>query len=386
MVEVEGPYAATVEALAAEASALAERQADAVLAHFPSYVTAEVPRLSLVASGIRNVHQLIAILRSGVTPGPGELDEARRARERTAQGVPADDLYDAYRMCLRLLGAAFVEQAERHGVPRDCQVATMRLLWESADRLTSAVVVARLAAELELARHDEGRRLDVLRALLFGEGGILARRQRLTALGLSADRGYYVLRAHAHTPAAREALRSRFETTLRTYGCRPLFGIIDGDVAGIAPLRPPSHEDGYVAGLVGPTTLESMPGAFALASRLLDVARHLEASGAFELGDLSLQVAVAADAELGQLLEQRYLGRLREHGEFGAQLRETLEAWLGADGRIAETALVLGVHQNTVRHRLDRYVELVDADLERLDTRFEIWWALQWSRRSASTV
>lgn len=381
MLDVESRYSAALDALAADAFALAEQQAEAVLTRFPSYVAAQVPRPSLVASGLRNVQQLLAILRSGVTPGPGELDEARRARERTAQGVPADDLYDAYRLCLRLLGEAFVEQAERHRVPPARQMRSLRLLWESADRLTSAVVVARLAAELELARHDEGRRLDLLRALLFGEGGLVARRQRLTALGLNAERSYYVLRARAATAAAREALRSRFEASLRTYGCKPLFGLIDGDIAGIAPLRPPAQEPGYVAGVVGPTTLDAMPAAFSTASRLLDVARQFGTSGAYELGDLSLKVAVATDAELGQLLDARHLAPLRELGDFGAQLRETLEAWLAADGRVAETALALGLHQNSVRHRLERYADLTGADLERLETRFEIWWALLWSLR-----
>lgn len=383
MVEAHDPLVSAVDALAAAAHTLAECQADSVLARFPSYVTAAVPRLSLVASGLRNVHQLVSILRSGVPPGSGELDEARRARERTAQGVPADDLYDAYRMCLRLLGEAFVEHAARYDVPAEQQIASVRLLWESADRLTSAVVVARLAAELELARHDEGRRLDVLRALLFGDGALSLRRQRLSALGMPVDRSYFVVRARTASAAARESLRGRFETGLRTYGCRPLFGIVDGDVTGIAPLRPLAEERDYVAGVVGPVSLDEMPDAFASASRLLDVAQRFGISGASDLSTLRLKVAVLGEPELGELLDGRLLQPLREAGDFGVQLRETLDAWLGADCRIAETSLALGLHQNTVRHRLERYAMLVDVDLERLETRFELWWVLQRARSQA---
>ncbi|MGE0486993.1 MAG: PucR family transcriptional regulator [Gammaproteobacteria bacterium] len=380
MPDADARFTRAVQAFEADAAALAERQAAAVLERFASYTDAAVPRASLVASGLRNVTQLVAILRSGALPGADELDEARRARERTAQGVPADDLYAAYRMCLRLLTEAFVAHGERLRVPRERLLDTMRLLWESADLLTSAVVVARLAAELDLARHDEGRRLDVLRALLFGGGTTVERRQRLAALGLPPDRSYYVLRARAATAAAREALRARLEASLRTYGCRPLLGIVDGDVAGIAPLRPPRDDRGYTAGIAGPGAVETLPQAFATATRLLGVALRFAGPGPHELGDLSLRVAVAADADLARLLDERYLEPLRGVGEFGVQVVETLDAYLAAGARIGEAATALGLHPNTVRHRLNRFTDLTGAALDDLEVLFELWWVLTWSR------
>ena len=384
MTTAEARFAHAVAAFEADAGRLAEMQADAVLTRFSDYVTARVPRASLVESGLRNVSQLCAILRSGQPPGAGELDEARRARERTAQGVPADTLYDAYRLVLRLLGDAFLGHAEHHGVPRERLLAALRLLWASADALTSAVVVARLAAELDVARHDEGRRLDLLRALVFGSRPLVELRQRMAGFGLGPDRSYYVLRARAATPLARETLRGRLESSLRTYGCRPLCGIVDGDVTVLAPLRPPRGESGYTAGVAGPCPVEGLAQAYVMASRLLEVARGFGLEGPHELGDLSLKVAVSAEADLGQLLDIRHLAPLREAGEFGRQLIDTLKTHLANGARIADTAAALGVHPNTIRHRLARAAELSGADFERLEVLFELWWALNWAQHGGA--
>ncbi|MFF7979931.1 helix-turn-helix domain-containing protein [Streptomyces sp. NPDC007901] len=42
------------------------------------------------------------------------------------------------------------------------------------------------------------------------------------------------------------------------------------------------------------------------------------------------------------------------------------------------TAAVLGVHRNTVRHRLAWVADLLDLDLQDPGTRMELWFALQW--------
>src|SRR5690606_17647421 len=98
--------ARTIELFAADAPRLAQAQAQAVRAHFSAYRAGRVPGAALVASGRYNVAQVTAILRSGRPPRSDALDEARRTRERASQGVPADEMHDAYRLCLRILGEA----------------------------------------------------------------------------------------------------------------------------------------------------------------------------------------------------------------------------------------------------------------------------------------
>ena len=100
-----------------------------------------------------------------------QLDDARRTRERMMQGVPADELHDAYRMCLRILGEQFIASAMARGIDESAILAGTRLLWDTADVLTSVVVTARQEAELDFARHDERQRIDFLRSLVFDASG-----------------------------------------------------------------------------------------------------------------------------------------------------------------------------------------------------------------------
>jgi hypothetical protein len=58
-------------------------------------------------------------------------------------------------------------------------------------------------------------------------------------------------------------------------------------------------------------------------------------------------------------------------------LTETLRTWLSVHGNWENTATALSVHRNTVRQRIARCAELLDADLNDPDTRMELWFALR---------
>lgn len=369
---------AAIDAFEADGERLAEAQAQAVLAHFPSYRAGAVPLTALVASGRHNVEQAVAILRCGRAPDRQQLDEGRRIRERASQGVPAAEMHDAYRLCLRIIGDAFISTATAARLAQPDILAATRLLWESADILTSVVLGAREAFERDSARHDQDERTAFLRGLVYGTVSPPMLREQAAAFGLSTDRSYFALRARATAANQRDELASRLDTLTRTHACRPLLGLIDGDVVGVVPHKPVWPELRHTIGIGGPLALDSMPRAFAAASRLLDVASALGRSGCFELGNLTLQVAIAAEPELGALLVERYLLPLRHEGDFGAELEQTLRTHLAHGSRINDTARVLGLHPNTVRHRLARCETLTGARLDVLAVQFEIWWALQW--------
>ena len=232
------------------------------------------------------------------------------------------------------------------------------MLWESADILTSVVVGAREAADLDRSRHHQGQRGVFLRGLLYGSAGPLSIREHAAAFGLAGDRSYYAVRARAANATQRDELQTRLEASIRTYGCRPLLDLVDGDVAGIVPLKPTLSDPRFTIGI----------------------------GGAHELGDLAIHVAVAAEPELGALLVECYLLPLHHEGDYGAELEDTIRVHLEAGARINETARRLQLHPNSVRHRLTRFEELTGARLDGLTVQFEIWWALAWlrhERRSA---
>jgi len=358
--------------------ALAQMQADAVRTRFGSYGVGLIPEESLIESGHRNIVQVLAALRSGRPPEHDKLDDARRTRERMTQGVPADELHDAYRMCLRILGEQFITLAQAAGVDESAILAGTRVLWDTADVLTSVVVTARQEAELDLARHDERQRIDFLRSLVFDASSQPELRQRSAAFGLRLDRAYWAVRGHAADAGQCDELRTTLDAMTRTYGCRPLLGVIDGDVIGVVPVMPTLPTGRFTVGVGGPAPLEAMPHAFATASRMLDVAISFGFTGSFQMSDLSLRVAVASEPELGALLVTRYIAPLSAEGDYGATLEETVVAHIAAGCRIKATASRLNIHTNTVRHRLARFEELTRVHLDDPDVMLELWWTFVW--------
>ncbi|MFJ8844229.1 PucR family transcriptional regulator [Streptomyces cyaneofuscatus] len=58
-------------------------------------------------------------------------------------------------------------------------------------------------------------------------------------------------------------------------------------------------------------------------------------------------------------------------------LADTLRCWLSLHGSWDRTAVALSVHRNTVRQRIGRCAELLDVDLNDMDVRAELWFALR---------
>jgi hypothetical protein len=357
---------------------LALQQALAVESGFPSYANGVVPRESLLASGRRNVNYMVEALRMGAAPDPTDLDEVARVAERTVQGVPAGELHSAYRTCLLLLADHFARTAREMGLDADVILSGTRLLWETADVLASVVVTARQSAELDVAREDESQRGDFLRALVLDSPRHAELVRRAPAYGLPQERLYWVIRARSDQTAQGDEIRAHLESQTRTLGCSPLLGVIEGDIVGVVPTRPKASVTTMCAGVDGPVTLEQVPHAFATASRMLDVALGFGMTGIFDLAGLGLRVPVASEPELGKMLTDRYLLPLRKAGEFGEVLEQTLTAYVAAGGNIKSTASALGVHPNTVRHRLRRIEDITGAFFDDLDSLIELWWAVSW--------
>lgn len=369
-------------AMTADCARLAELQVDAVQSGFASYALGAVPVESILESAVRNVRQLVAAMRAGRPPERDSLDEAVRARQRTGQGVPATELYDAYRMCLRILAGEFRRAAAEVELDHAAVLAGTQLLWDTADVLTSVLVSARHDVELELARRDESHRVDLLRALIFGRPVSVEVRRRAAAFGLPLDRTYWAVWASVSGDERLDGVRLALDRlTGRPGGCA-LLGVIDGDVVGLVSHRPDATAGDvrFPVGVGGPASLDAVQGAFSTASRVHDVARSLGLTGVVHLTDLGIKVAVASEPVLGELMVERTLAPLRRDGDFGAAISRTLETYLGCGGRIKATAHRLGVHPNTVRHRLTRFEELTGRRIDDIEVMIEVWWALWWLR------
>lgn len=129
-------------------------------------------------------------------------------------------------------------------------------------------------------------------------------------------------------------------------------------------------QQGWTLGASAPTSVATLAAAETEAARALaratatrtPLAAHHPAAGL-----AALIPPVEAEAHAHTLL-----------APLGAPLRDTLRCWLSLHGNWDRTAVALSVHRNTVRQRIGRCATLLGTDLDDMDVRAELWWALRY--------
>ncbi|MFF8964064.1 PucR family transcriptional regulator [Streptomyces globisporus] len=128
-------------------------------------------------------------------------------------------------------------------------------------------------------------------------------------------------------------------------------------------------QPGWTLGASAPTPVTALDAADSLAARALAHAQATRAPltvGAPVNGLAALVPPEEAAAHARALL-----------APLTTPLADTLRCWLSLHGSWDRTAVALGVHRNTVRQRIGRCGELLDADLDDMDVRAELWFALR---------
>ncbi|WP_128817528.1 PucR family transcriptional regulator ligand-binding domain-containing protein [Streptomyces sp. S063] len=143
---------------------------------------------------------------------------------------------------------------------------------------------------------------------------------------------------------------------------------------GSEPARPPkpvsiTPQPGWTLGASAPTPVTALDAADALAARALAHARATRAP-------LTVNAPVSGLAALVPPEDAAAHARALL-APLTAPLADTLRCWLSLHGSWDRTAVALGVHRNTVRQRIGRCGELLDADLDDMDVRAELWFALR---------
>ncbi|MFF8985533.1 PucR family transcriptional regulator [Streptomyces globisporus] len=128
-------------------------------------------------------------------------------------------------------------------------------------------------------------------------------------------------------------------------------------------------QPGWTLGASAPTPITALDAADALAARAL---AHAQATRA----PLTVDAPVSGLAALVPP-EQAAAHARALLAPLTTPLADTLRCWLSLHGSWDRTAVALGVHRNTVRQRIGRCGELLDADLDDMDVRAELWFALR---------
>ncbi|MDT7600014.1 MAG: hypothetical protein QOK26_2091 [Pseudonocardiales bacterium] len=180
-----------------------------------------------------------------------------------------------------------------------------------------------------------------------------------------AAAGYHWLRARLDTPLVEVADGG------------PGFTAIVPAATGLAQLDG-LRADGWLVVGGSPVPAELLADAVsevrALSERAIALRRPVLARSA----GLAAMVGPAAGADFAA----RLLAPLRELESTRPDepLVDTLRTWLANHGGWDRTAATLGVHRNSVRHRIGRVERELGVDLADPETRMELWFALRWAR------
>ncbi|GAB3375351.1 PucR family transcriptional regulator [Amycolatopsis echigonensis] len=168
-------------------------------------------------------------------------------------------------------------------------------------------------------------------------------------------------------------LRARLDTPLVQVLPGPRFYAIAGELGDLDGLL----DHGWLVVASQPHPAAGLPAAVAetelLLARARALARPLTAS-ADPLGFDELIPPAAAGA-----FAERLLAPLRELDRaHGRELVPTLRTWLAHHGSWDRTAAELGVHRNSVRHRIGQVERALNVRLADPETRMRLWFALRW--------
>ncbi|MCW5251798.1 helix-turn-helix domain-containing protein [Streptomyces sp. SHP 1-2] len=133
----------------------------------------------------------------------------------------------------------------------------------------------------------------------------------------------------------------------------------------------PSARPGWTLGVSAPVTARDWAAGDVQAGRALARARAARTAVVRHTQRTGLAGLVPDDEA------EAYARALLAPLEAFPTLVETLRAWLSLHGSWDRTAVALSVHRNTVRQRVARCAALLGADLDDMDVRTELWFALR---------
>jgi hypothetical protein len=317
-------------------------------------------------------------LTEGRPPSDAELQTVRgHARERAAEGIPADIIPANFRRAARFAWGALLDAATE--AERPALLESADLLFEYVDRVSRiySEEFAAVARSASLSGEET-----VARALL---GRIAADEAPLPEDHQLAERiGFEIERASRPFVVAspRGAAQYHLELAAALRRCRALAVSEGRRVVGLSNFRSPWRGLKLDAGATVAQTGRAIRG---------ERARYLE-----ELR-IAVDVAIArgcageirAEDYLAEMLlrrSSRVAGQIRErvYGPLNGELSRTLDLLVEHSFERGATAAALPVHRNTLRDRIHRISEITGVDLDCAQGRSLAWLAWLEDRDSKS--
>lgn len=325
----------------------------------------------------RNLRSVVEVLTTGHLPSDQVLTSSAEVvvRRRISQGIPVEDMMRSYRISMALINDHYVAVALGSGATPHSVLASSRLLWSLSDAFMTCVALQYQTLSIESAVLEDQAKADLIHTLLLGNSDSPEVIRAAAAKGLHNSDSFYAIRARVtdakHLLHVCQALErgSAPSTVAVVVPYR-------GEAIGLTKQIPPEVVGSLVG--VGPsTTLAAAPHSFSVAGRVLEAAADLGRTGVVTLADLSWRLAAVNELDVSRLLVDRYITPLRDKGDFGDQLLESVRTFLANDRNVNTAAEKMYMHKNTLRYRLSKFEEITAASLNSTDTLIEIAWALE---------
>ncbi|WIX97721.1 PucR family transcriptional regulator [Amycolatopsis mongoliensis] len=169
-------------------------------------------------------------------------------------------------------------------------------------------------------------------------------------------------------------LRARLDTPLVRVLPGPRFVAIAGpSLPELEDLR--AH--GWLAAVGSPVPAGQLADAVAEAELLLSRAQALGRPVVAGSGPPDFDALLDPGASRGYAV--KLLEPLVSLDRTDRELVRTLRTWLAHHGAWEPTAVELGVHRNSVRHRIAQVEKALDVDLADPEVRMRLWFALRWA-------
>ncbi|HEY8543492.1 MAG TPA: helix-turn-helix domain-containing protein [Acidimicrobiales bacterium] len=334
----------------------------------PSYSRLPPPIRGEVASITRwLVEVTVESFAAGAPPDDASLERvSRSARDRHAEGLPLEDLLQAYRLGSELVWRrvlAAVEPGEEDVIgPFGTYYVQL------VGRFTDGILRAYLD-ERDRAASERERRLRHLFDALCTMGPISAdTRAFAESLRLPIEGPFHPF-ALALPPDRRRRL-PEVAADLRELA---VLAVVEGGrVVGLSPrerLHVSGLPDGHLLVLADATDRVDLPAVLDDVRAAVDVGERLGRTGRWPLALLVPEVLVAARPGTTRALRRALIEPLERSLERrnAADLRLTVEAYLAHGLDRAATARALHIHPNTLDRRLDRVEAVCGVRLGDLD-------------------
>ncbi len=320
-----------------------------------------------------NLDLVVRWLIEGRPPSESELEAFREhARQRAAEGVPADVVPANFRSGARFAWRALLEAAVED--ERSALLESADLLFEYVDRVSRIYAEAyEEVAQSAVATSEEVSARALLRRLAADEPALPEDHRLAGGIGFRLDRAArpFVIALPQRSLDDHAALAAK----LRRHGA---LAISDGGrVAGLTAQRRPWSEtdlDRRAVLAVGPLAIGA-ERTIAL-DELRDAVDAAVAAG--DCGEISVdaylvEILLIRCARIADRIAERVYGPLTE------ELTRTLDGLVEHSFERARTALSLPVHRNTLRDRIHRIGLATGVDLDTAHGRGLAW--LAWLQR-----